>query len=78
MALGFVWANRIRGSYWSADPKEIASLVILIFYGGYLWLGRTSTWRGARASLLCVFNFLVVLFSYTIVNLYLSRYHRFF
>ena len=78
MTLGFVWANRIRGSYWSADPKEIASLVILLCYGGYLWLGRTSTWRGARASLLCVFNFLVVLFSYTIVNLYLSRYHRYF
>jgi len=78
IVLGFVWANRIWAGRWSADPKVIASLVILAFYGGYLWLARTTAWRGPRASLLCVFNFLVVIFSYTIVNLYLSRYHRYF
>ncbi len=78
MVLGSVWENRIRGTYWSADPKEITSLVILIFYLGYLWLDRTAAWRGARASLLCVLNFLVVIFSYTVVNRYLSHYHRYF
>ena len=76
--LGFMWAHRIQGSYWNADPKEIASLVILAVYAGYLWLARSTAWRGARASLLCVFNFLLVVFSYTVVNLYLSRYHRYF
>ncbi len=78
IVLGFIWANRIRGRYWNADPKEIATLLIFAFYGGYVWLARTTTWRGARASLLCVFNFLFVVFSYTIVNFYLSHYHRYF
>ncbi len=75
---GFVWANRIQGRYWNADAKEIVTLLMLVAYAGYVWLARTTTWRGARASRLCVFNFLFVIFSYTVVNLYLSHYHRYF
>jgi ABC-type transport system involved in cytochrome c biogenesis permease subunit len=78
MTFGLLWVNRLYGTYWSGDPKEIVTLVILAVYAGYLWLGRTTAWRGARASLLCVVNFLVVLFSYSVVNLYLSDFHRFF
>ena len=78
MSFGFFWFHRIYGHYWNADPKEIVTLVILAVYAGYLWLGRTNAWRGARASGLCVFNFFFVLFSYSIVNLYLSSFHRFF
>lgn len=78
MACGFVWANRLRGHYWNGDPKEITSMAMLLFYAAYLWLSRRTSWRGARASALCMFNFLFVLFSYSIVNVYLSRYHRFY
>jgi HemX protein len=77
-ALGSVWSHRILGSYFTGDPKEIASYSLLVLYAAYLWLGRTAAWRGARASALCVANFVVVLFSYTVVNLYLSEFHRFF
>jgi ABC-type transport system involved in cytochrome c biogenesis permease subunit len=78
IAFGLLWVNRIFGRYWNGDPKEIITLVILAVYAGYLWLGRTGSWRGARASALCVFNFIFVLFSYSIVNLYLSSFHRYF
>lgn len=78
MSFGMFWFHRIYGHYWNTDPKEIITLVILAVYAGYLWLGRTNAWRGARASALCVFNFFFVLFSYSIVNLYLSSFHRFF
>ena len=47
-------------------------------YAAYLWLSRSANWRGARAALLCALNFVIVLFSYTFVNLYLTRFHRFF
>jgi ABC-type transport system involved in cytochrome c biogenesis permease subunit len=77
-ALGLVWQHRLRGAYWSDDPKVLVTLLILILYAGYLWLSRVQAWRGARASALCVLNFLIVIFSFTIVNLYLSRFHRFF
>ena len=78
IAFGFLWMNRIYGHVgnWNGDPKETVTLAILGIYAGYLWLGRTKAWRGARASALCVFNFLFVLFSYSIVNLYLSDFHR--
>ena len=76
--LGFYWAHQLQGRAWNADAKEITSLLILLVYALYLWLGRTTAWRGARAAGLCVASFLLVMFSYTVVNLYLSRYHRYF
>jgi len=75
---GLIWQHRLRGSYWSADPKVLVTVAILGLYAGYLWLSRAKAWRGARASALCVANFLIVIFSFTIVNLYLSRFHRYF
>jgi len=77
MALGFMWAHRIRGHYWNGDPKEIVTLIVFVCYALYLWLGRKTAWRGARASLLCVLCFVLPIFSITVVN-HLSRYHRFF
>jgi ABC-type uncharacterized transport system permease subunit len=78
MTLGFVWAHRIRGSYFSGDAKEIITLVIFAMYVSYLWLSRKTSWRGARASLLCLICFVFPILSFTVVNLYLSHYHRFF
>jgi ABC-type transport system involved in cytochrome c biogenesis permease subunit len=78
IVFGLFWVNRIFGRYWNGDPKEVVTVAILAVYAGYLWLGRTGSWRGARASALCVFNFILVLFSYSIVNLDLSSFHRFF
>jgi HemX protein len=76
--LGLVWSHRLNGTYDLGDPKVIVTLVIVGAYVAYLGLSRTTRWRGARAALLCAFNFLVVLFSYTVVNLYFTRFHRFF
>lgn len=77
MTFGVMVEDRVRGIYVSFDPKEVISLIILVGYGAYLWLERSTSWRGARASLLCMLNYLAVLFSYTIVNLFLSRFHHF-
>jgi HemX protein len=78
VCLGFAWAHRILGGYWHGDWKVLVTFVILFAYSAYWVLSQTGTWRGARASRLCVVNFLIVIFSYSIVNLYLSRFHRFF
>lgn len=75
---GFVWAHRLRGHYWNGDPKEIVTVLLLVIYAAYLWLSRSPSWRGARASVLCIANFFLVIFSYSIVNIYMSRYHRFY
>lgn len=75
-ALGFVWVDRLTGPIW--DPKYVITLIVLALYATYFALSRTTAWRGARASMLCVFNFLLVVFSFTVVNLYLSHSHRYF
>ena len=77
-ALGFVSVDRLMGQYWFYDPKYVVTLLVLLLYALYFRLARTATWRGARASKLCIFNFVVVFLSFTVVNLYLSHSHRYF
>jgi ABC-type transport system involved in cytochrome c biogenesis permease subunit len=75
---GLVWEHRLTGAYSWGDPKVIVTLAIVAMYVVYLRLSRSLNWRGARAAKICALNFAIVLFSYTFVNLYLTRFHRFF
>jgi ABC-type transport system involved in cytochrome c biogenesis permease subunit len=77
VSFGFVWEHRLIGRYSAADPKVIVTLAIFGAYAIYLWLASSANWRGARAAYICAFNFVVVLFSYTVVNFYLTGFHRF-
>jgi ABC-type uncharacterized transport system permease subunit len=78
MTAGLIWAHRLEGQYWDGDPKVIVTVLILALYVVYTLVSQTATWRGARASMLCIFNFAFVIFSYSIVNRYLSHFHRYF
>jgi ABC-type transport system involved in cytochrome c biogenesis permease subunit len=78
VVMGLVWQHRLSGGYSWGDPKVVVTLAILAVYAAYLRLSRSATWRGARAALLCAMNFVIVLFSYTIVNFYFTKFHRFF
>ena len=52
----------------SRDFRALCSLLLAAVKAG---------WRGARAARICALNFILVLFSYTIVNLYLTSFHRY-
>ncbi len=75
--LGFIAVDRQTGQYWFYDPKYVVTLLVLLLYIVYFRLARTAAWRGARASMLCVFNFVLVILSFTVVNVYFSQHHRF-
>jgi len=77
-ALGFIAVDRQAGQHWYFDPAYMGTLVVLLPYPAYFRLARTTAWRGARASKLCVFNFVLVVLSFTVVNLYFSSHHRYF
>ena len=77
-ALGFVWVDRLSSQYSFYDPKYVITLLVLALYALYFRLARTTAWRGGRASKLCIFNFVIVVLSFTVVNLYLSHSHRYF
>ena len=77
VSLGFMYERRLTGTITWTDPKVLVTLAIFVIYLAYLGLSRTSGWRGARAARICAFNFAVVLFSYTAVNMYFTNFHRF-
>lgn len=77
-ALGFLAVDRLPGHPIYSDPKYIFTLFVLALYAVYFRLARTATWRGARASRLCVFNFALVVLNFYVVNLYFSPHHRYF
>ena len=62
--LGALWAQIAWGQYWSWDPKETASLVTWLIYGGYLHARVVRGWKGERSAYLLVIGFLAVLFTY--------------
>lgn len=74
--LGYVALDR-QASGLMFDPKYAVTLLVLLLYAVYFRLARTTGWRGARASKLCVFNFVLVVLSFTVVNLFISQHHRF-
>jgi ABC-type uncharacterized transport system permease subunit len=77
-ALGYLVVDRQPGQPAFFDPKYVFTLIVLLLYLAYFRLARTAAWRGARASKLCVFNFVLVVLSFTVVNLFLSQHHRYF
>jgi ABC-type uncharacterized transport system permease subunit len=74
IALGMAWAQRVWGG--PADAKLAWALLTLAVYGVLLWMDRRG-WAGPRVAVLSIVGFILVLFSYTFVNLYLSQSHVF-
>ncbi len=62
--LGAIWAEIAWGQYWSWDPKETASLVTWLIYGGYLHARVVRGWRGTRSAGLLILGFAATLFTY--------------
>jgi cytochrome c-type biogenesis protein CcsB len=62
--LGALWAKVAWGQYWSWDPKETASLVTWLIYGGYLHARVVRGWKGNRSAYLLIGGFAAVLFTY--------------
>jgi cytochrome c-type biogenesis protein CcsB len=61
--LGAVWAKVAWGTYWSWDPKETASLVTWLIYGGYLHARVVRGWKGSER-LPAIAGFAAVIFTY--------------
>jgi ABC-type transport system involved in cytochrome c biogenesis permease subunit len=76
---GFVWASRVWGGQqlrWGLDPKVWVAVATLLFYVVILVRAR----RGAApvtTARLCVAGFVLILLSYTAVNLLVTRLHSF-
>ena len=74
LVIGLMRARMFGSSL--ADPKISWALITVVIYGFLLWMERRG-WEGPRVAILSIVGFGVVMFSYTVVNMYLSRAHRF-
>ncbi|MBI4493285.1 MAG: c-type cytochrome biogenesis protein CcsB [Chloroflexi bacterium] len=76
LILGAVWADVAWGRYWGWDPKETASLVTWLLYGGYLHARAVRGWRGDRSAVLLILGFAAVMFTY-FGNLFFGGLHSY-
>ena len=74
VVFGALWAQRFWTSL--ADAKILWAVFTVAVYGFLLWMDRRG-WKGQRVALLSIAGFGLVLFSYTVVNIYLTRAHTF-
>jgi ABC-type transport system involved in cytochrome c biogenesis permease subunit len=74
VVLGATWADHVWGYIW--DGKILWALLTLFVYALFLFL-ESHGWQGKRAAILSIAGFGLVLFSYTIANLFLVRMHTF-
>ena len=61
---GAIWAHNAWGAFWSWDPKEVGSLIIWLFYTGYLHARLQRDWRGPRAATMSILGFAMSLLSF--------------
>lgn len=77
MFSGFIWAGFTWGRFFSADPKEIISIIIWLFFA-YLFHQRFAIgWKGKKTAVLAIWLFLLSLFSLVIINFYIPTHHSF-
>jgi cytochrome c-type biogenesis protein CcsB len=77
IALGAYWGNSAWGRYWGWDPKETSALVTWLIYAAYLHTRGLRGWTGKRAAVMLVLGFIAVLFTYFVVNLWVSGLHSY-
>lgn len=75
--LGAGWAYFAWGSYWSWDPKETWSLIVVLVYAAFLHARYLRGWSGVRMAWWAIAGFLVTLFCFLGVNLFLSGLHSY-
>ena len=77
IALGAYWGNSAWGRYWGWDPKETSALVTWLIYAVYLHTRGLRGWTGKRAAVILVLGFIAVMFTYFVVNLWVSGLHSY-
>jgi cytochrome c-type biogenesis protein CcsB len=73
---GAIWAYNAWGTFWSWDPKEVGSLIIWLFYTGYLHARFKRGWSGKRAAWLAIIGFAMTILSF-VGNLFLGGQHAY-
>lgn len=78
LTAGFAWAWMERGATVSADPKEVASILLWLLFALVFMQRFVLGWQGGKAARMLIILFVAILGSGIVVNFFLSSHHNFF
>jgi ABC-type uncharacterized transport system permease subunit len=67
---GSVWAEHVRGTFFTLRPREIWSILSWLTYAGLLYARVSAGWRGRKAAVLAILGFCFVLFAFLGVTVF--------
>ena len=76
--VGLIWLPRIAEGVPYTDPKLLGTVAIWLIYAVGLAAKRLKRWHGRRMMVLSMFGFATAMFSMTIINVFLSSFHKFY
>lgn len=75
---GFIWLHRAIDNPNYFDPKLVGTVIVWAMYG-FLVIAKTRYgWKGRKVMILSIIGFLISIFSMTIINIFFSRFHKFY
>lgn len=74
---GAIGAQKVWGTYWSWDPKQVWSFIIWLLYAALLHTRFVTGWRGQRIAIASIGIFFLLLFTFLGVNYLFQGLHRF-
>ena len=75
---GFIWLHRAIANPNYFDPKLVGTIIVWAMYG-FLVIAKTRYgWKGRKVMILSIIGFLIAIFSMTIINIFFSRFHKFY
>ncbi|RMF68839.1 MAG: hypothetical protein D6743_02825 [Calditrichaeota bacterium] len=77
MLLGFYMGMNVWEGSWAFDPKLLAVVISWAIYVTHFATRKFIGWQGRRAAIVSVVGFNWLLFSFIVVNLFLSKFHNF-
>jgi ABC-type transport system involved in cytochrome c biogenesis permease subunit len=77
IVIGILWLPRVFQEYSYWDPKLIGTIGIWLLYAAGLAAKKILGWQGRKTMIIALVAFGFVFLSMTVINLYLSSFHRF-
>jgi ABC-type uncharacterized transport system permease subunit len=75
---GFIWLNRAIPAPNYFDPKLIGTIGMWAMYGFLVVAKKQYGWKGRKVMILSIAGFLISIFSMTIINIFFSKFHKFY
>ena len=69
MFAGAIWSQQVFGTYWLWHPKQVATLVVWLFYASVIHLYLNKKWKGRRFCYLNLLGVFVIFLNFIGVNL---------